>query len=177
MFKRISWAEAQIGAQASRLWVEDVHSAVSGNAVPTRAAPIFEGETRDFSPVLQKIVPPAGSPRPTVTFRQVSFLVPLVRTVALDAEFFSKAGDSAILVEYGPMKLDFHLRARVHALETQAQACKVDGIWSFAPCIRSTMVRVFYDLAFRLAAAPKTGLSSVILIPRSSPKTTSSTSW
>ncbi|KAH0835743.1 allophanate hydrolase subunit 2-domain-containing protein [Lanmaoa asiatica] len=119
MFKRISWAEAQIGAQAARLWTEDVQSAVSGSTVPTRAAPSTESKSRHFSPILQKIVPPVGSPRPAVTFRQ--------------------AGDSAILVEYGQMKLDFHLRARVHALETEAQERKVDGIWSFAPCIRSTM--------------------------------------
>lgn len=74
-FKRISWAEAQIGARAARLWTEDVQSAVSGSAVPTRAALSVESETRHLSPILQKIMPPAGSPRPTVTFRQVSFLL------------------------------------------------------------------------------------------------------
>lgn len=44
------------------------------------------------------------------------------------------------------MKLDFDLRARAHALETEARKRKVEGIWSFAPCIRSTMVSVFHGL-------------------------------
>ena len=53
---------------------EDVQSAVSGIAVCPRAEPNSESETSHHSPILQKIVPPAGSPRPTVTFRQVSLL-------------------------------------------------------------------------------------------------------
>ncbi|KAF8550790.1 AHS2-domain-containing protein [Imleria badia] len=118
-FKRISWADAQIGAQAARLWTEDVQSAVSCIAVPPRAKPSFGSEISRLSPILQKIVPSATSPRPAVTFRQ--------------------AGDSAILVEYGQTKLDFDLRARVHALETEARKHILNGIWSFAPCIRSTM--------------------------------------
>lgn len=44
------------------------------------------------------------------------------------------------------MRLDFDLRARVHALETEAQKSILNGIWSFAPCIRSTMVSVIYHL-------------------------------
>ncbi|KAG6373685.1 allophanate hydrolase subunit 2-domain-containing protein [Boletus reticuloceps] len=119
-FKRISWAEAQIGAQTARAWIEDVRLAVSGSAVPPRAEHGFQSETTGhLTTILQKIMPPAGSPRPVVAFRQ--------------------AGDSAILVEYGQMKLDFDLRARVHALETEARKRDFNGIWSFAPCIRSTM--------------------------------------
>ncbi|KAG6380524.1 allophanate hydrolase subunit 1-domain-containing protein [Boletus reticuloceps] len=37
------------------------------------------------------------------------------------------------------MKLDFDLRAHVHALETEARKRDFNRIWSFAPCIRSTM--------------------------------------
>ncbi|KAG1903472.1 carbamoyl-phosphate synthase L chain, ATP binding domain-containing protein [Suillus fuscotomentosus] len=50
-----------------------------------------------------------------------------------------QAGDSAILVEYGEMRLDFVLRVRVHALESEVRKRNIKGIWSFAPCIRSTL--------------------------------------
>ncbi|KAF9220649.1 hypothetical protein BS17DRAFT_714001 [Gyrodon lividus] len=119
-FSRISWTEAQVCAQAAKAWVEDTRSTVSGIAhITTRTVLSYESMNSYFSPILRRIVPPAGSSRPAATLRQ--------------------AGDSAILVEYGPMKLDFDIRARVHALETEAQKRKFDGIRSFAPCIRSTM--------------------------------------
>lgn len=54
---------------------------------------------------------------------------------------FRQAGDSAILVEYGEPLLDFYVRARVQAFERELAARKVAGVWSMAPCIRSTMVR------------------------------------
>lgn len=38
------------------------------------------------------------------------------------------------------MHLDFVLRARIHALESEVRRREVSGIWAFAPCIRSTMV-------------------------------------
>lgn len=56
------------------------------------------------------------------------------------------------------MKLDFHLRARVHALETEAQVRKLGGVWSFAPCIRSTMVRIFYNVPSLPVATPRIAL-------------------
>jgi urea carboxylase len=55
-------------------------------------------------------------------------------------EVLYQAGDSAILIEYGEMHLDFVLRARVHALESEVRKKNIKGIWAFAPCIRSTMV-------------------------------------
>lgn len=39
------------------------------------------------------------------------------------------------------MRLDFVLRVRVHALESEVRKRNIKGIWSFAPCIRSTLVR------------------------------------
>ena len=87
--KRISWAE---GAQAAaRLWTEDVapsssqwHSCDS-NLNCRNAEPSFESETSRHSPILQNIVPPARSPGPTVTFRQVS--LSMARCRALTRKF------------------------------------------------------------------------------------------
>lgn len=73
-FRRISWADAQIGTEAARLWTEDVQSAISGVAVLPRAEPSFEDETKHLSPILHTDVSPAESRRPSVTFRQVNLL-------------------------------------------------------------------------------------------------------
>ncbi|KAF9233046.1 allophanate hydrolase subunit 2-domain-containing protein [Melanogaster broomeanus] len=117
---KVGQLTAQACAQGAKATIEDIHAAVSGmGPILPRPRIDFENTNAYFSPILHRIMPPAGSPRPAATFRQ--------------------AGASAILVEYGPMKLDFNLRARVHALETEAQKRKISGIWSFAPCIRSTM--------------------------------------
>ncbi|KIP07153.1 hypothetical protein PHLGIDRAFT_48194, partial [Phlebiopsis gigantea 11061_1 CR5-6] len=51
-----------------------------------------------------------------------------------------QAGDAAVLLEYGEMTLDFHLRARVHAFEQALEAHPVAGVRATAPCIRSTMI-------------------------------------
>ncbi|KAJ8496229.1 hypothetical protein ONZ45_g12534 [Pleurotus djamor] len=51
-----------------------------------------------------------------------------------------QAGDSDILVEFGPMELDFNTRALVHAFELKVLGLRLDGIKLLSPCIRSTMV-------------------------------------
>lgn len=94
-------------------------------------------EHTELSGILHRNERLSGSPRPAVTFRQVclqqcsNYLTP---------KALHQAGDSAILVEYGDMHLDFVLRARVHALESEVRKSSIHGIWVFAPCIRSTMV-------------------------------------
>ncbi|KAJ7304851.1 allophanate hydrolase subunit 2-domain-containing protein [Mycena albidolilacea] len=50
-----------------------------------------------------------------------------------------QAGDSAILVEYGEMTLEFSLRARVHAFEAILKQLDIPGLLAFCPCVRSTM--------------------------------------
>ncbi|KAF7427799.1 hypothetical protein PC9H_007015 [Pleurotus ostreatus] len=49
------------------------------------------------------------------------------------------AGDSAILVDFGEMRLDFSIRALVHAFELEVRGARVDAIKRLCPCIRSTM--------------------------------------
>ncbi|KIJ57609.1 hypothetical protein HYDPIDRAFT_104060 [Hydnomerulius pinastri MD-312] len=120
-FNPVSWVEAQACIETAKLWLADIESVVSGSTtvVPRATLGITSTHWHHPSCILFKHEPRPESSRPVATFRQ--------------------AGDSAILVEYGQMKLDFNLRARVHALETEAHKRKVQGIWSFAPCIRSTM--------------------------------------
>ncbi|TFK80957.1 urea carboxylase [Polyporus arcularius HHB13444] len=77
-------------------------------------------EDLNIDPRLYTVPPDASTKHPGVVFRQ--------------------AGDSAILVEFGNMVLDFAIRARIHAFETEVRKPGMPGIWSLAPCIRSTMV-------------------------------------
>ncbi len=52
-------------------------------------------------------------------------------------------GDRYLLVEYGPIVLDFNLRIRVHALETELRAAQLDGIIDITAGVRS--LQVHYD--------------------------------
>ncbi|KAG1748041.1 allophanate hydrolase subunit 2-domain-containing protein [Suillus lakei] len=117
-FRKISWQDAQACRKDPLRWVEAVQAAATGSQ-PQMGFIDSALEGRELSGILHKNQWLPGSLRPAVTFRQ--------------------AGDSAILVEYGEMHLDFVLRARVHALESEVRKKHVKGIWAFAPCIRSTM--------------------------------------
>ena len=54
---------------------------------------------------------------------------------------YRRQGDSGILVEYGDMVLDLHLRFRVQALYEALMAEGVDGLLDLTPGIRSLQVR------------------------------------
>ncbi len=55
---------------------------------------------------------------------------------------YRRAGDDAVLVEYGTMTLDLGLRARVHALHQHLLAARVRGVTELTPGIRSLQIRV-----------------------------------
>ncbi|WP_244467305.1 5-oxoprolinase/urea amidolyase family protein [Nocardia vulneris] len=55
---------------------------------------------------------------------------------------YRRAGDDAVLVEYGTMTLDLALRARVHALHLHLLAAAVPGVTELTPGIRSLQIRV-----------------------------------
>ena len=74
-----------------------------------------------FSPILGEI--PATDTHVKVVYRQ--------------------AGDKYLLVEYGPLVLDFNLRFRTHALMQWLEKQKVPGILNLTPGIRS--LQVHYD--------------------------------
>ncbi len=56
---------------------------------------------------------------------------------------YRRAGDAYMLVEYGPIVLDFELRFRAHALMTALERRKLAGILDLTPGIRS--LQVHYD--------------------------------
>ncbi|WP_370942733.1 urea carboxylase [Amycolatopsis sp. cg5] len=60
----------------------------------------------------------------------------------VDDVTYRRNGDDNLLVEYGPMQLDFALRMRVHALAERLRAEQVPGIIDITPGIRSLQVHV-----------------------------------
>lgn len=129
-FQRITWAEARRLDHDLTKWLKDIEHFVSN---PSSLTPSFsvhidaDSETQD--PKLLVIPSREGTDSPRVVFRQ--------------------AGDSAILIEYGPMMLDFSLRARIHAFESAARRRNIPGLRAFCPCIRSTMVSLCARLCKR----------------------------
>ncbi|KDQ58291.1 hypothetical protein JAAARDRAFT_193705 [Jaapia argillacea MUCL 33604] len=125
-FKRVSFKQSMLLNGRCSRWLDSVADHVSGSSPDVMLNPLFEFENmmdESHNPKLHTIPAKEGTERPRVVFRQ--------------------AGDSSILVEYGAALLDFNLRARIHAFELAVQMRGVEGIWSFGPCIRSTMCR--YD--------------------------------
>ncbi|CAL1694912.1 unnamed protein product [Somion occarium] len=113
-FARITYQDAMNLQERVDRWLKTILAALSrSNVVPFNLMDVIPSNHTSHEPKLHVI--PATSLKP-------------------------KAGDSAVLVEYGEMTLDFSVRARIHALETSARQFKINGIKEFAPCIRSTMV-------------------------------------
>ena len=56
---------------------------------------------------------------------------------------YRRAGDKYLLVEYGPLALDFELRFRAHVLMTHVEALALSGIIDLTPGIRS--LQIHYD--------------------------------
>ncbi len=62
------------------------------------------------------------------------------------AVVYRRAGDSYLLVEYGPLVLDIALRMRVHTLQTWLERHRLHGLIDLTPGIRSLQVHFDYHL-------------------------------
>ncbi|ESK90672.1 urea carboxylase [Moniliophthora roreri MCA 2997] len=116
-FKRLTWEQARSLHEILDSWLREAEAAVKkGGVAELESVPLPVHEEAWHDPKLRVISSPN---RPQVVFRQ--------------------AGDSCILVEFGPMKLDFTIRARIHAFEEEVKRRKIPGVVRFCPCVRSTM--------------------------------------
>ncbi len=71
----------------------------------------------------------------------------LVRNADLEIEvLYRRAGDDNILIEYGPLVLDFALRFRAHAMMQALEAARVSGIIEMTPGIRSLQIHFDPDV-------------------------------
>ncbi|KAF9491325.1 AHS2-domain-containing protein [Pleurotus eryngii] len=118
-FRRVSWDTALRLRRRNESWLGGVRAVISNSE--SGSIDLFEEETEggQGGPKLLVVKAEEGSQKPTVTFRT--------------------AGDSAILVDFGEMRLDFSIRALVHAFELEVLGARVDAIKRLCPCIRSTM--------------------------------------
>jgi urea carboxylase len=114
-FKRLT-AEEALQAESA----QEAMLATLRKPLPSIGHGPAHGRTSD-SPILASV--PAQDARPAVVYR--------------------RAGDSYLLVEYGPLILDLELRLRVHALMLWLQAAAPPGIVDLTPGIRS--LQVHYD--------------------------------
>ncbi|KAJ7641859.1 allophanate hydrolase subunit 2-domain-containing protein [Roridomyces roridus] len=114
-FRRVSWDDAMILLETNTEWLQAFRDQDNSRSSE------FQRTLEEVTPSHSKLFITARNP--TMVVRQ--------------------AGDSAVLIEYGDMRVDFHVRARIHALETELKDFKVDGILAFCPCVRSTMF--YYD--------------------------------
>ncbi|MEV4312658.1 5-oxoprolinase/urea amidolyase family protein [Actinocrispum sp. NPDC049592] len=84
-------------------------------------------------------------PGDTVRFVPVQPLVDggvLARGAEGPGVTYRRNGDDNLLIEYGPMQLDFALRMRVHALASQLAASNLRGVVDLTPGIRSLQIHV-----------------------------------
>jgi urea carboxylase len=103
--------------------------------------------TAELGAVLHRADASPDGERPAVTIRQ--------------------DGDRNLLVEYGPMVLDFELRFRIHALGEELARRRIPGVVDLTPGIRSLQIhyddarlpreRLLETLAEAEAALPRTG--------------------
>jgi urea carboxylase len=96
-------------------------SATSATSADTPATPATPRAPAPISPILGDW--PAQAGRPQIVYR--------------------RAGDSHLLIEFGPMALDFELRLHAHALMSWLETQHVPGIIDLTPAIRS--LQVHYD--------------------------------
>ncbi|KAJ3987452.1 allophanate hydrolase subunit 2-domain-containing protein [Lentinula detonsa] len=120
-FVPTTWDDARKIRNIWEDWINNVESSLSSHCVPkvlTAFTP--EHNVWDLDPKLFTIFPTSTwSHKPGFDFRQ--------------------AGDSAILVECGPMHVDLTMRAYIHSFELEVMKKGLTGIERFSPCIRSTM--------------------------------------
>ena len=118
-FQRVSFEEAKDLFRAQERFFHGLQVSMQFSSSLPPSFPQFQTTDHHVDPRLHE--------RPSELSRPISVI-------------FRQAGDSAILVEFGDMDLDFTIRARIHAFETEVRKRSLPGVWFLAPCIRSTMV-------------------------------------
>jgi urea carboxylase len=99
----------------------------------------------DQAAVLDTLRPaPARVPGPAPALADDSPILERIPAKAADVEVvYRRDGDEYLLVEYGPLALDFALRLRAHALMQAVEAAALPGIIDLTPGIRS--LQIHYD--------------------------------
>jgi urea carboxylase len=101
---------------------QEMESSLTQGHYPALSSTKDQGQmTKDHACIIQNL--PATQTRPSVTYRP--------------------AGDKYLLIEYGPIVLDFDLRLRAHALMQWVEQQHLPGLIDLTPGIRS--LQIHYD--------------------------------
>jgi urea carboxylase len=101
------------------------------------------GDKLRFRDVTSKEAAALKAGAPTVFSRRIPEGDVLTERDGDDRVVYRRAGDDNILVEYGPMQLDFRLRLRAHLLMQAVEQSGLSGIIDLTPGIRS--LQIHYD--------------------------------
>jgi len=127
-FRALTAEAARIAATAQDAEIESL--------IPARQAKV--GRTVPVSRAPTQAQPPTYNPPEPAILHQIA-----MRPDA-PAVCYRRAGDSYLLVEYGPLVLDIALRMRVHALQTWLERQHIPGLVDLTPGIRSLQVHFDY---------------------------------
>jgi urea carboxylase len=97
---------------------------------------VQEGLIETLRSTAATVVDRLSPPEPAILDR----LMPAASRVEV---VYRQAGDKYLLVEYGPLQLDWNLRFRVHALQRWLESQELPGIIDLTPGVRS--LQVHYD--------------------------------
>ena len=106
-FQRVTFDEARDLYRAQENFFRGLQVSIEFSSPFPPSLPLFQTSDGHVDPRLHE-TPPSLSRRSSVVFRQ--------------------GGDSAILVEFGDMELDFAIRARIHAFETEVRKRATPGV-------------------------------------------------
>jgi urea carboxylase len=145
-FRAVTAQEARELLYAQESEIETLHPArkprgvIGGSSlvVGLGPAPSTPSPTTDSQP-------PTTPPEPAVIHTLPA------RPIAPQATY-RRSGDSAVLIEYGPLQLDIALRMRVHALQTWIERQRLHGILDLTPGIRSLLLEILLRAESELPA-------------------------
>ena len=120
-FRVVTLAQARTRLAAQEHAIQSLRAPDAGTGGPAAITHAPATDHDVTSPIL--VQAPAADDRPSLTIRQ--------------------DGDRNLLVEYGPMALDFALRFRVHALAEELTRRRLPGVVDLTPGIRS--LQIHYD--------------------------------
>ena len=86
----------------------------------------------------------SGTSRPNFQPPEPAILHEIPERPDAPAVCYRRAGDSYLLIEYGPLMLDIALRMRVHALQTWIERQHIPGLLDLTPGIRSLQIHFDY---------------------------------
>jgi urea carboxylase len=135
-FRALTAEAARIAATAQDAEIESL--------LPARKPSVGRGVSAEPTPAADLPGRLNETVRPTSHSREPAILHQIAERPDAPAVCYRRAGDSYLLIEYGPLVLDIALRMRVHALQTWLERQHIPGLVDLTPGIRSLQIHFDY---------------------------------